>query len=119
MYQQHPSGVNWDTLGLSDKGRPRSLPKGVFQVIGTMQGDNDGKAIQNTATLTSGGSTTTTATTTTSTASKPLATSNLFGGVPTDVTDSGDTDSESSDSDEAPVSEEVQEILDVTEAVET
>ena len=118
VYQQHPSGVNWDTLGLSDKGRPRSLPKGVFQVIGTMQGDNDGKAIQNTATLTSGGSTTTTATTTTSTASKPLATSNLFGGVPTDVTDSGDTDSESSDSDEAPVSEEVQEILDVTEAVE-
>jgi len=119
VYQQHPSGVNWDTLGLSDKGRPRSLPKGVFQIIGTMQGDNDGKAIQNTATLTSGGSTATTATTTTTpTPSKPLATSNLFGGVPTDVSDSGDTESESSDSDEAPISEEVQEILDVTEAVE-
>ena len=57
IYQQEGSGVNWDTLGLSDKGRPRSIPKDVYEVVGTMQGDKDGKAINTTAVLTMGGST--------------------------------------------------------------
>ena len=124
VYQQEATGVNWDTLGLSDKGRPRSLPAGVFQVIGTMQGDNDGKAIQNTATLSSSGSTATPAATT-STPSSPLATSNLFGGVPTDVSDEEVMDEVVSDEvvddedSDAPVSEEVQEILDVADVEPT
>lgn len=63
LYKQEASGVNWDTLGLSDKGRPRSLPKNVYSIIGTMQGDKDGKAINNTATLTTSATTTPTSTT--------------------------------------------------------
>ena len=124
VYQQEATGVNWDTLGLSDKGRPRSLPAGVFQVIGTMQGDNDGKAIQNTATLSSSGSTATPAATT-STPSSPLATSNLFGGVPTDVSDEEVMDEVVSDEvvddedSDAPISEGVQEILDVADVEPT
>lgn len=118
VYQQEATGVNWDTLGLSDKGRPRSLPTGVFQAVGTMQGDNDGKAIQNTATLSSGGSTSTSTPTSapTTTPTSPLATANIFGGTPTDVSDEEVMDSgDKEDSDEAPVSEEVQEILDVAD----
>ncbi len=63
LYKEEASGVNWDTLGLSDKGRPRSLPKNVYSIIGTMQGDKDGKAINNTATLTTSATATPTSTT--------------------------------------------------------
>ena len=111
VYKQHPSGVNWDTLGLSDKGRPRSLPSTVFQTVGTMQGDKDGKAISSTASI--GTSTSTPSPTPAATpVTSPLATTSIFGGTRTDTSndsDSGDT--------EAPVSEEVQEILDVTEGM--
>ncbi len=111
VYKQHPSGVNWDTLGLSDKGRPRSLPSTVFQTVGTMQGDKDGKAISSTASI--GTSTSTPSPTPAATpVTSPLATTSLFGGTRTDTSndsDSGDT--------EAPVSEEVQEILDVTDGM--